>query len=88
MICDIIATFANYTLLADITHRYYPNEVDSHFFVVSYRGAGNDSYQEIFLLWKNIVSSQSYRILKSWKYIQLHCDLCVRPLIAISQQFS
>ena len=32
----------------------------------------NASYQELFLEWKNIVPSQSYRIFKSRKHIQLH----------------
>ena len=31
---------------------------------------GNGSCQELFSVWKNIVPSQSYRILKSRKYIQ------------------
>ena len=37
----------------------------------------NVSYQELFLKWKNIVPSQSYRIFKSRKYIQLHymCEI-------------
>ena len=33
----------------------------------------NASYQELFSELKNIVPSQSYRIFKSQKYIQLHC---------------
>ena len=33
----------------------------------------NDSYQDFFSVLKNIVPSQSYRILKSRKFIQLHC---------------
>ena len=30
------------------------------------------SYQELFSEWKNLVPSQSYRIFKCQKYIQLH----------------
>ena len=46
------------------------SEVDFHFLIVSDRGAC--SYQELFSEWKNLVPSQSYRIFKSQKYIQLH----------------
>ena len=38
------------------------SEVDFHFFIVLIKDSG--SYQE----WKNIFSSQSYHILKSWTY--------------------
>ena len=42
-------------------------------FVVSYRR--ECQLPENFSEWKNVVSSQSYRIFKSRKYIQLHCAL-------------
>ena len=47
------------------------SEVDFHFFVVSDRGECQLS--GFFSELKNIVPSQSYRIFKSQKYIQLHC---------------
>ena len=57
---------------------------------------GNVSYRELFSEWKKIVPSQSYRILKSRKYIQLlwarellsRCDsLKINFKIYLSLQF-
>ena len=47
------------------------SEVDFHFFVVSYRR--ECQLPETFFRMENVVPSQSYRIFKSQKYIQLHC---------------
>ena len=47
------------------------SEVDFYFFIVSHRGVCQ--LPGTFSEWKNIVPNLSYRILKSQKYIQLHC---------------
>ena len=62
--------------LCSFLHRVWPSDqwtLRSIFTFWLFLLEENVSYQELFSEWKNYVLSQSYRILKSRKYIQLHC---------------
>ena len=66
-----LSDWCHFSFLLGIKGAGEGSEVDFNFWVVF--NIGESSYQKLFSEWKNIVPSQSYRILKSQKYIQLHC---------------